>query len=348
MNEASEQENVRRRLVGNSQETAELRRLITLFAPAEIAVWIEGETGVGKEQAAIALHEASGRRGAFVPVNVCAIPESMFEDTFYGHVRGAFTGAYNDSAGLFGEAEGGTLFLDEVSSLPLASQAKLLRAVEMQRFRQVGARADRSCRVRIVAASNEPYEELLRTGRLRPDFAFRLRGGVLHIPPLRTRPSDVRPLVEHFLAKGPAGGASIEHAAVEWLSARSWKGNVRQLRQVVDCARALSVHPRVGLSEIRHAARMQGVDSTPATEVAESSAARDKLLAILAEYSWDTKRVANALDVDRTTVYRRMKRYSIERRMALQSAGAVRPSPDYANHSAAGSGRPRLVGETLS
>ncbi len=348
MNEASEQESVRRRMVGNSQETAELRRLITLLAPSEIAVWIEGETGVGKEQAAIALHEASGRRGAFVPVNVCAIPETMFEDTFYGHVRGAFTGAYSDSSGLFGEAQDGTLFLDEVSSLPLASQAKLLRAVEMQRFRHLGARADRSCRVRIVAASNEPYEELIRTGRLRSDFAFRLRGGVLHIPPLRTRPSDVRPLVEHFLAKGPKDGVSIEQAAVEWLSARSWKGNVRELRQVVDCARALSIHPRVGLSEIRHAARMQGVDSTPATEVAETSAAREKLLAILTEYSWDTKRVANALDIDRTTVYRRMKRYSIERGVARQSVSAVARGPFDTNHSSIDFSRPRLVGGSLS
>lgn len=312
-----------RRLIGHSQQTEELRRLITRLAPSEIAMWIEGETGVGKELAAIALHEASGRRGEFVPVNVCAIPETMFEDAFFGHVRGAFTGAYNDTGGLFGEAEGGTLFLDEVSSLPIASQAKLLRAVETQRFRPVGARADRTSRVRIIAASNEPYEELIRAGRLRPDLAFRLRGGVLHISPLRCRPSDVKPLVEHFLATGKTAGVSIEPAAVEWLSNRSWKGNVRELRQVVDCARTLSTHSRVSLSDIRYAARMLNVDSTPATVLEKSSAARDALLALLVECAWDTRRVARALNVNRTTVYRRMKRYSIQLEGTQQSTHAL-------------------------
>lgn len=299
-------------LIGESPETRELVTLIGKLGPTALSIWIEGETGVGKERAALLVHAASRRRGAFVAVNACAIPDAMFESTFFGHVRGAFTGAHESSIGLFEEADEGTLFLDEISALPVVSQAKLLRAIETRRFRPVGARSDRMSNVRVVAASNEPCELLVQSGRLRRDFAFRLRGGVLRIPPLRARLSDVAPLARHFASLDESGQPrTIDPRALEWLSARQWLGNVRELRQVISCAAALSQRLHVRLEDIVTAARMLDVDPVPATAAANRDVAREELLAELARHDWDTGKVASALSIDRTTVYRRMRRHAI-------------------------------------
>lgn len=299
-------------LVGESRETQQLVMLIGKLGPTALSIWIEGETGVGKERAAMLVHAASRRRGAFVAVNACAIPDSMIESTFFGHVRGAFTGAHESSIGLFEEANEGTLFLDEVSALPVVAQAKLLRAIETRRFRPVGARSDRVSNVRVVAASNEPCESLVRSGRLRRDFAFRLRGGVVHIPPLRDRPSDVAPLARHFVGLEKSGEPrTIDPRALDWLSARQWLGNVRELRQVVSCAGALSQRQHIRLEDVVSAARMLDVDPISATSAASRDDAREELLAELDRYDWDTEKVAAALSVDRTTVYRRMRKHSI-------------------------------------
>lgn len=319
MSEHVNPESLRSIIVGESPETEELRRLITRIAPTGLPVWIEGETGVGKEQVALALHQASGRRGPFVPVNVCAISESMFEDAFFGHVRGAFTGAQDSTPGFFGEADEGTLFLDEISSLAPLSQAKLLRAVETRRYRQVGARADRVCRARIVAASNEPHEHLVRSGRLRLDLAFRLRGGVLRVPPLRSRPRDISSLVQHFLAQAEGGHArTVDVEAFTWLTQRRWIGNVRELRQVIECACALSLQQRVRLVDIRAAARMLAVDEVTLSATEEPNPEREELVAMLAACGWDTLKVAAALKIDRRTVYRRMRRHDIDLRSVRQ------------------------------
>lgn len=332
MSESPDPETLRTLIVGESSETQELRRLITRIGPTGLPVWIEGETGVGKEQVALALHQASGCRGAFVPVNVCAVSDSMFEDAFFGHVRGAFTGAHDNTPGFFGEADEGTLFLDEISSLAPPSQAKLLRAVETRRYRPVGARSDRVCRARVVAASNEPYELLVRSGRLRLDLAFRLRGGALRVPPLRLRPSDVSPLATHFLqvAEGTRD-RTIDADALRWLAGRYWSGNVRELRQVIECACALSLHRRVTLDDVCAAARMLAVDEVLPLGATESNPERDELVALLAHCGWDTLKVATALRIDRRTVYRRMRRFDIDLPSARQGTWAPNGRPMGAN-----------------
>lgn len=305
---------VRQFVVGDSRETCAIRRLIPRIAVTGLPVWIEGETGVGKEQVAQAIHALSGRRGAFVAVNVCAIADTMFEDAFFGHARGAFTGARDETSGYFAEANDGTLFLDEISSLPTQAQVKLLRAVETHRYRQVGGRSDRTSRVRIITASNEPAEALVRRGDLRLDLAFRLRGWVVQIPPLGSRRGDIPALAEHFLAMEPVPGpASLAVEAQTWLLGADWRGNVRELRQVLTCARALATGEEIGLQDLQAAHRMIAIEPVPARAHSdESTAERLALLQLLDAHRWDTVRVAEELAVDRTTVYRRMRRLSIQ------------------------------------
>ena len=188
-------------LIGDSLPMRQLRALIARVATSTLSVLIEGETGSGKELVARALHEMSGRSGALVALNVCAVPDSMFEATMFGHVKGAFTGALRDSAGYLTEAHRGTLFLDEVSGLSLTNQVKLLRAIETKEFRPVGARSDQRSDFRLIAASNEDMVHLVEGGQFRRDLAHRLGGIKLTVPPLRDRLEDVPILAAHFAAQ---------------------------------------------------------------------------------------------------------------------------------------------------
>ncbi len=302
-------------LVGDSAALADLRRTICRIAPLSVPVWVEGETGVGKEQVAQALHAASGRVGPFVSVNVCAIAEPMFEAAFFGHVRGAFTGATSDSPGYFAEADNGTLFLDEVSGLSLSSQAKLLRAVETLRFRPVGARKDRESRFRIVAASNEPFGALQRSGRFRSDLGFRLRGSVMALPPLRERLDDIASLAQHFIdASGVTTLRSITPDAVRLLRCDRWPGNVRELRQLIAVAMTFCRADVIDAEAILEARRLLPSGESAPTRVLDGTLQqeRDHLEELLAAHRWDTLRVAELLGVARRTVYRRMLRLGIE------------------------------------
>lgn len=300
-------------LVGGSTVMRELRSTIARVATVPIPVWIEGETGVGKEQVAQAIHAASGRRGAFVAVNACAISDSMFEDAFFGHVRGAFTGALGETFGYFGEADRGTLFLDEVSGLSVAAQIKLLRAVETRRYRQVGGSKDRTSDFRLLAASNELFDELVREGRFRQDLGFRLRGAVFRVPPLRARLSDIPPLVEHFLATIEGSDArGVSAGAMEWLSSQSWEGNVRELRQLLLCAGALGQGAEITVDLLRSARGMMGVRTIEQPRAGTQQSERQSLTELLIAAHWDTASLAGMLGVDRTTVYRRMRRLGIE------------------------------------
>lgn len=311
-------------LVGESAETRMLRQMILQLAPSNMPIWIEGETGVGKEQVALALHAASGRRGAFVAVNVCAIAGTMLEDAFFGHVRGAYTGSRSETYGYLGEANDGTLFLDEINGLPLEAQAKLLRAVEMRRYRQVGARNDRESRFRVLSASNESFDQMLLRGRFREDLGYRLRGAVIQVPTLRARRTDTRALAAHFLSTGPAGRADqLTESAIDWLESEEWRGNVRELRQLLHCAQMLTSGDRVGVGDLRSARVLVPRGSAARAEPTDAMLCRERseLSTLLADCGWDTQRAATTLGVDRTTVYRRMRRLGI---VAPRSAGAVR------------------------
>ena len=221
-------------LVGDSEVMIELRRLILQFAPTRIPMLLVGPTGAGKELVASALHLASGRRGAFVAFNVCALPDSMFEDALFGHVRGAFTGASNDSPGYLREADRGTVLLDEIGGLAVSAQMKLLRAIETGVFRPVGAARDQRSDFRLISATNEDLSERSSAGGFRMDLLHRLGGFVLRVPPLSTRPSDIPLLMRHFARSNRGGPLEFHTDAMDSLKAYWWPGNVRELKRAAE------------------------------------------------------------------------------------------------------------------
>lgn len=300
-------------IIGDSPPMRELRALILRVARARLPVLVDGPTGSGKELVAQALHAASKRTGRFVAFNVCAISETMFEDALFGHERGAFTGATGDVCGYLGEADGGTLFLDEISGLPLAGQAKLLRAIETRMFRPIGARQDRQSDFRVVAATNENLHGLVRVGRFRNDLLFRLSGMVIEVPPLCDRLEDVPALALHFTQQVSPTGEPVEvtAAALNDLRSYDWPGNVRELRQVIECAVALSGSAVLGRDEIDAALQRAGRHPL---NVEPAGVAREWLREVLEQHGWDTERAAQHLGVHRATVYRRMRQLGLRRR----------------------------------
>ena len=231
-------------IVGVSRAIGELRSLIARAAPTRTSVLITGESGTGKELVARALHDQSDRAsGPFVVVNCGALPENLMESELFGHEKGAFTGANARKEGLFRAAEGGTLFLDEVGELPLPLQVKLLRVLQEHRVRPVGGDRELPIDVRVVAATNRVLEDEVREGRFREDLYYRLNVIRLHIPPLRERPEDVRPLARHLLTKHAAlQGRPLElsEEALTWLSRQRFPGNVRELENLIERAVALA------------------------------------------------------------------------------------------------------------
>ncbi|MBX3191276.1 MAG: sigma 54-dependent Fis family transcriptional regulator [Labilithrix sp.] len=228
-------------LVGASLEMRQVYAVLERVAASDTTLLVQGETGTGKDVAARALHAASARRGGpFVPVDCGAIPEALFESELFGHVRGAFTGAVQNRAGAFEEASGGTLFLDEIGEMPLAMQAKLLRAIESRRVRRVGATKETDVDVRIVAATNRKLAQMVNEGTFREDLYYRLAVVEVSLPPLRARRDDIPQLAAHLYAKiaakSGAAGAALPAELVESLRARPWPGNVRELRNTIERA----------------------------------------------------------------------------------------------------------------
>jgi DNA-binding NtrC family response regulator len=298
-------------IIGTSAPIRRLRELIERVGHTSLSVLIQGPSGSGKELVAAALHTASGRSGAFVPFNVCAISDAMFEDALFGHVRGAFTGALNDMPGFLREAHGGTVFLDEISGLPLSAQAKLLRAIETGVFRPVGAKRDTQSDFRVVAATNEAMDRLVDGGRFRGDLAHRLAGMVLIVPALVDRLDDLPELTAHFL--GRLGVSTrVDDESLRLLATHDWPGNVRELKHVVECAFAFSeghFHP-----ESVRAALSQRRSTTAAMSISALSAERLHLQRIMAQYDWDHAAAAEALGIHRATLYRRMRRLGVSGR----------------------------------
>jgi DNA-binding NtrC family response regulator len=300
-------------LIGDSLPMRQLRSLVSRIAGSSLPVLIQGETGSGKELVAHALHQQSGRAGGLVALNVCALPDTMFEASMFGHVRGAFTGALHDSAGYMTEAHRGSLFLDEVSGLSQGNQLKLLRALETREFRPVGGRADQRSDFRLIAASNEELSRLVEHGRFRRDLVHRLGGIRVTVPPLRERLEDVPMLATHFALRAQHGvGARamdvvIAGGAMRALQAHTWPGNVRELRHVVEASLALAdgavsaddvaalIEPAAVLSLSRRRQQHQGRD----------------LLEQLDRCAWDVNEVASELGVHRATVYRRLRRLGL-------------------------------------
>ncbi len=235
-------------ILGESEAIEEVRVAARRFGAAPGNVLIEGESGSGKELVARAIHEASRRSaGAFLPVNCGSIPDNLLESEFFGHRKGAFTGASTDKPGLFLEARGGTLFLDEVAELPMGLQSKLLRAIETKEVRAVGAVRAVPADTRIVAATNRNLQSEVKEGRFREDLYYRLNVLQIRVPPLRERVADIPVLTGQFLhryageTQSPAG--EISPAAMRILQGYEWRGNVRELQNILQRAVITSTRP---------------------------------------------------------------------------------------------------------
>jgi transcriptional regulator with GAF, ATPase, and Fis domain len=222
-------------ILGQSVEMRRLYAILERVAPTDTTILIQGETGTGKEVVAQAVHEHSKRsKGPFVAVDCGSIAESLIESELFGHVKGSFSGAVANRAGLFEEAEGGTIFLDEIGELPASLQPKLLRALESREVRRIGSNTAKKIDVRVVAATNRDLAHGVNDGSFREDLYFRLAVVPVRLPPLRARRDDIPMLVQHFYERILGKGEIAPRDLVTSLVARAWPGNVRELRNVVE------------------------------------------------------------------------------------------------------------------
>ncbi|MBA2777995.1 sigma-54 interaction domain-containing protein [Billgrantia kenyensis] len=232
-------------LLGGSKAMQALRSQVVRAAETNLAVLLQGETGTGKDRVARAIHQFSARsQGAFMAINCAAIPESLLESELFGHAKGAFSGADQAREGLISQADGGTLFLDEIGDMPLPLQAKLLRVLENGRYRPLGSSEERRADLRLVAATHQPLRERIRDQRFRADLYYRLGQFPLTLPPLRERSEDIGELAEAFVANFCAREGrdemGITPAALRLLRERDYPGNVRELKNLIDYACAMT------------------------------------------------------------------------------------------------------------
>jgi two-component system nitrogen regulation response regulator GlnG len=255
-------------LVGRSPAMQEIYRVLARLMQTDLTVMITGESGTGKELVARALHDYGKRRaGAFVAVNMAAIPRDLIESELFGHEKGAFTGANTRSSGRFEQAEGGTLFLDEIGDMPMEAQTRLLRVLQQGEYTTVGGRTPIKSDVRIIAATNKDLRTLIQQGLFREDLFFRLNVVPLRLPPLRERVEDIPDLVRHFLAQAQREGLplkQIDQAGLDRLKRHRWPGNVRELENLA--RRLAALYPQETIAAAVIDAELSQQAAMPADE----------------------------------------------------------------------------------
>lgn len=311
-------------MLGRSPSMRDLFDKIRLIKDTEIPVLLLGESGTGKELVARALHyEGVRRSGPFVPVNCAGMAEGILDSVMFGHRKGAFTGAVSDSPGLVEQADGGTLFLDEVGDMPQSLQTKLLRFVESGEFRRVGETAERTARIRLIAATNRDISAMVAAKEFREDLYFRLSDVRLQLPPLRDREEDLPLLIDHFLDEA----RGLVHRRIEGISGKArrfmlgyhWPGNVRQMRRVIHGACALvpdggvldeehlGMHfPRGETVELPHLAGRSLHEVITGFE-------RRILEKVLHECDWNISRTARSLGISRQHLHNRIRLHGLRR-----------------------------------
>lgn len=296
-------------LVAASPEMRTVLEWARRVGATDLAVLLLGESGVGKELVAHAVHDASGRhQAAFVPVNCGAFAEPLLATELFGHRRGAFTGAVADRMGLLEQAHRGTLFLDEVGEMSPQMQVALLRFLEDGEVRRVGDTRGRPMDVRVIAATNRPLDDDVGRGRFRTDLYYRLGVATCTVPPLRDRPADLEALVERWVPEIAAQLApavrEVTGGARARLRKHAWPGNVRELRNVLERAVLLARESRVDTAEVTRAIEDMAI---PASGAGAEPGERERLLAALNHHHWKLGPTAAALGMSRTTLWRRMR-----------------------------------------
>ncbi|MBW2644987.1 MAG: sigma 54-interacting transcriptional regulator [Deltaproteobacteria bacterium] len=302
-------------IIGKDHKMHQIYQLILDIAPTDATVLIQGESGSGKELVARAIHYHSERKDdPFVVVNCSAYPETLLESELFGHEKGAFTGATHRRAGRFELANKGTLFLDEIGEIPLVSQVKLLRLLQFQKFERLGGIETIGVDVRIIAATNKDLKREVEKGNFREDLYYRLNVIPINIPPLRARQNDTPLLVEHFLKRFNSRGnktvKGISPEAMKILMGYNWPGNVRELENIIEHAFILTKDEVVGEQSLPLGIRFI-VDKEEKISSFEENERRF-LARMLEEYRWNKLQVAKKLNISRSTLYAKLKKYNIQ------------------------------------
>ncbi len=315
-------------IIGKSEKIRAVLDLVERVADSKSSVLIYGESGTGKELIARAIHAGSSRRDdPFVSINCSALPEGLLESELFGHVKGAFTGAIVNKEGLFEVAHGGSLFLDEIGETPKSIQVKLLRVLQEKEFRRVGGTKNIQVDVRIIAATHQDLERLVSEGSFREDLYYRLDVIPIALPPLRERPEDIPLLLDFFIQKfNRKLGKKIEgvdYEAAHFLMGQEWKGNVRELENVMERAIALAPQPMLTLSDFSGGLARKG-QAIPAPivipqggvdlEALIGNIEKELLVKALQETHWVKKEAAKLLHIDFRSFRYRLEKYGVKRR----------------------------------
>jgi DNA-binding NtrC family response regulator len=305
-----------RHFVAGSAAMQEVLELAARVAPLDTTVLVYGESGTGKEFIVRMIHEQSPRAGApFVSINCAALTETLLESELFGHVRGAFTGAVRDKAGLFEVAGNGTMFLDEIGEVAPTVQAKLLRALQEREIRRVGAERSIKVHARVVAATNRDLKAAVDAGAFRQDLYFRLGAFIITVPPLRDRREDIPPLVHHFLVRAASrmkkDVRAVSADAMSALMNHPWPGNVRELEHAVERAVILANAPSVRLRDLPPEVMKKGRSLAGDDTLDLQQQERASIERALERFGGNRKRAAEALNISTVTLWRRMKQYGL-------------------------------------
>ncbi len=313
-------------IVGDSPGLAGVRSAVQKAAPTNATVLIWGESGVGKELVARAVHRESLRRdGPFVQVNCAAIPDDLIESELFGHEKGSFTGATDRQIGKFEQADKGTIFLDEIGDMTLKTQAKVLRVLQEQELERLGSNRLLKVDVRVIAATNKDLEEEIRKGTFREDLFYRLNVVPIWVPPLRERREDIAALVRHFAdtfsRENNFRRKTFTAAAMERLRQHPWRGNIRELRNTIERLMIMSNADAIDVADLRLAdpARVDqavpppdnGWMQAPTLHEFKASSERAYLVAKLRENSWNISKTAEIVDTPRSNLYKKLEQYKI-------------------------------------
>jgi len=312
-------------IIGSDYRMMKIFDLIESVADTRTTVLLNGESGTGKSLVARAIHQHSSRRDKpFVEVSCGALPETLLESELFGHVKGSFTGATHDKPGKFTAADGGTIFLDEISAASPALQVKLLRVLQERRFEPVGSNQTQTVDLRVLLASNRDLQEDVKANRFRQDLYYRINVVTIQMPALRERLADIPLLAEHFLSRYRQQlrkeVLDLTPEAVSALRRYTWPGNVRELENAIERAVVLTKGRHIAPDDLPPTV-VEGAAAAPAQPSGEVAPLKQALEgperriieAALAAHHWNRQLTAEALQINRTTLYKKMKRYGLER-----------------------------------